>query len=1079
MKLKLNLLALFVLFGLYASSQNQLVTGKVINDSTREPLSGVTITLKGTGSATSTNAEGQYSISAPSKNSVLVFTSVGLKPEERNVGNKTVIDVTLSSEISTLNDVVVVGYQTVQRRDLTASVSSVGAKQLKDIPVNSAAQALAGRLAGVQVTGTEGTPNAEFQIRVRGGGSITQDNSPLYVIDGVQVENGLNAISPQDIESVDVLKDASATAIYGARGANGVVIITTKRGRNGRTSISYNGFMGYRKLIHGLDVMMPYDFVMYQYQRSRGSGTDSTNFARKYGTTWDTLSKYKDVPFTDWQNEMFGRSAMMQTHNISLSGGNVNTQHNLSLASNKEEGILQSSGFDRKLVSFNFDHTFSKKLKVSFSTRYNNTHTNGAGTSNPGSFTSNALRQAIKYRPFLLNGQGLDDYDPEYDAATSSAGLNLKNPILLDNARYRSNLSSLINISGSINYSFTDYLSFKSTLGYDYNTARQDNFDDTLAASIGSGGPLATISNSTRGTFTNSNVLNYTNALSPSSFAKNNRISILVGHEVYENDVKSYKLDTRNFPLGITADKALGNMGLGTAFPSSSLENTERILSLFSRVNYTYSNKYYASFSVRGDGSTKFIKGKQWGYFPSASLAWRISNESFMSSLKPTLNDLKLRVSYGQAGNNRIGNFLYKTLFVPTAFYNLNDIITSAYNPASLANPSLKWETTISRNLGLDAGFFNSRLTLSADVYKNTTKDLLVDVAISPTNGYLSQIANVGSTSNTGVELQIGGTPIQNKDFSWTANFNISFNKNKVISLGDYQKFFLTSSGWAGSGNPADYIVKVGEQVGTMWGLINDGYYTLNDFDYNPTTTIYSLKAGVPNASGITSIIPQPGGIKFKDINGDTLITDADRTTLGNANPKFFGGLNQQFTYKNFDLSVFINFQYGNKVFNANRLEFTSGYTTDANLLASMNDRWKTYDENGVVVQRLATIGGVQRVVGAAPEVLARINQNAKIWMPITSGGSFYSNSYAVEDGSFIRINNLTLGYTLPASLVKRAKIERLRFYFTGNNLGIITNYSGYDPEVSTRRGTPLTPGVDYSAYPRSSSYIVGLNLTF
>jgi len=339
-----------------------------------------------------------------------------------------------------------------------------------------------------------------------------------------------------------------------------------------------------------------------------------------------------------------------------------------------------------------------------------------------------------------------------------------------------------------------------------------------------------------------------------------------------------------------------------------------------------------------------------------------------------------------------------------------------------------------------------------------------VSVPVPTTSGYVNQIQNVGATANNGFEAQVSASVIQKRNFSWNASFNVSFNQNEVLSLGK-QTSFLQSSGWAGSNNPADYIIKVGSPVGSMYGLVNDGYYTVDDFDYNSATQAYTLKPGVPNDISVTGLTPQPGIIKYKDLNGDSIVNSKDERIIGNANPKFFGGLNQQFQYKNFDLSIFINFQYGNDIFNDNKLEFGSGYTPNANLLSIENSRWKTIDANGNVV--------------TDPKALAELNKNATLWRPITTGSAFYPQSWAVEDGSFIRINNITFGYSLPNSLIKKMKMQRFRAYVTVNNLGVITNYSGYDPEVNTRRSTPMTPGVDFSAYPRSTSYIFGLNVTF
>ncbi|HLZ86025.1 MAG TPA: TonB-dependent receptor, partial [Puia sp.] len=400
-----------------------------------------------------------------------------------------------------------------------------------------------------------------------------------------------------------------------------------------------------------------------------------------------------------------------------------------------------------------------------------------------------------------------------------------------------------------------------------------------------------------------------------------------------------------------------------------------------------------------------------------------------------------------------------------------------AFTSPSLANPDLKWETTLSRNIGLDATLFNNRFGFTVDLYSNKTHNLLVNTPIPTNTGYTSQLQNVGSTTNKGVEVQFTATVLQRRAFQWSANFNISFNQNKVTSLGP-QLSYLQNSGWAGSGNPADYIIKVGQPVGAMWGLKSDGFYKTSDFDYNPSTRVYTPKKGMVNDASITASTPMPGSLKYKSIDGDSLVTNNDRTIIGNAQPKFFGGLTQTFDYHGFDASIFINFQYGNKVYNYNKLEFSSGYTPGANLMGFMKNRWHTVDANGNVVEGLNSTG---QVVGASPDSLNRLNAGAKYWIPIVGSSSttFQSNSWAVEDASFIRINNITLGYTLPRSIVSKLKIARLRVYATVNNVAVITGYSGYDPEVSTRLSTPVTPGVDYSAYPRSRSYVAGVNVTF
>ncbi|HEX2682791.1 MAG TPA: SusC/RagA family TonB-linked outer membrane protein, partial [Ferruginibacter sp.] len=756
---KLPLLLIVLLLAPFALwAQNKTITGKVV-DETGAAVAGATVLQSGSKKGTQTDKDGNFSLSIPASKGTLLISYVGFKAEVVDATGKENITVTLQRNVTTSEEVVVVGYQTVKRKDLTGSVSSVNSKQIRDIPVNSAAEALTGRLAGVQLNTTEGKPGAELTIRVRGGGSITQDNTPLYIIDGVQVENALSVISPQDIESVDVLKDASATAIYGARGSNGVVIITTKGGKNTRTSITYNGFMGVRKLPNTLAVMNPYEFVTYQYERSRGNATDSTNFVNQYGTTWDTLKNYQSVQNVDWQDEMFGRSAIFQTHNVNMMGGSDKTQFNLGLTYNKEDGILLNTGYDRKLVNFKLDHTASKILKVGLSTRYNNTNVTGAGTSNDGSFSTNRLRHALKYRPMLIKGQELEDFDPNYAAETNANSLQLVNPILYNRAEYRKNNTDILNISGYVNLKLTRYLSFKSTAGFDYTVSVQKAFDDTLTGNsklVGSSMPLASITNATRVTINNSNVLTYSNA-GGGKFSKRNEITALIGQEIYDRVDKGQYVESRFFPIGIDAKTALANMNLGSAPAGSvqpkptSTEVTSRIASGFARFNYTRDRKYLLTLSARTDGSSKFASDHRWSFFPSGSVAWRVSEEKFFSKIKNTVNEFKVRVSYGQAGNNRISDFLYTTIFTTNTQYGINDQSITGFFSPNLANPDLVWEKTISKNLGFDVGVLNNRVQLSADFYSNKTKDLLVAVPIDVTNGYITQIQNVGSTVNKGV----------------------------------------------------------------------------------------------------------------------------------------------------------------------------------------------------------------------------------------------------------------------------------------------------------------------------------------
>ena len=1076
MSKRILLFTCFILMSVISFAQTKTVKGKVA-DEEGTAIAGANVIASNSKTGTQTDAQGNFTITV-SGNPNLSISSVGFKTKSVSTRGTGDLMVSLERVVTSNDEVVVIGYQSVRRVDLVNSVSSVTAKDIKDVPINSTAEALTGRLAGVQITTSEGSPDAAANIRVRGGGSITQDNSPLYVVDGIQVENAVSVLAPQDIQSIDVLKDASATSIYGARGANGVVIITTKSGKNMKPTVTYTGLMGVRNLANKLDVMKPYDFVMYQYERSRASQSERDGFLNTYGI-FEDIELYKNAPFVDWQEQNMGRNAMMQTHNVSLAGGNTSTKYNLSLTSNAEDGVLRNSDFNRKLANFKLDQTISQKAKAGVAFRYNHTEINGAGTSNPGSSSLNQLRQSIKYRPILMGAQSLLDYDPDYADATNANSLTLVNPLLLNDGTYRQRLNRTLNLSGYISYEFNKYLSAKSTLGVDFYDTRQNAFDDTITSNARQNFdmPIASIFTGNNQTINNSNVLTFSMNKSKSRFSNKNDLDVLLGHEIYQNVDKQNRIETRYLPVGITPKMALANMGLATPPTGAiqpaptSAEFTNRLVSFFGRVNYAYDDRFLWMATLRADGSTKFAEGRKWGYFPSGSFAWRVSKEKFFEKIKSPINDLKLRVSYGESGNNRIGNFLYLSQFVANpasgaqnAFYSIaNGIIPPFYSP-DLPNSLLTWESTIARNIGVDVALWNNRIQLSADIYSNSTKDLLVNVTVPQSSGYTTQVQNVGETSNKGVELQLTAVPITSKNFNWNTSFNISFNKNKIKSLGATQQSFLYSSGWGGSNQPSDYIVKVGQPVGTIWGLVTDGFYKIEDFDYNAGTGIYTLKAGVASNQGITAVAPQPGFLKFKDINQDSVINDKDRTIIGNTQPKFFGGWNHQLSYKNFDLSIFLNFQVGNDVYNANKLEFTSGYTPNSNLLATMNDRWTNINAQGQVV--------------TDPTELAALNANAKIWSPLKTASSFYAHSWAVEDASFLRINNITLGYNLPASLLKRVKIKSLRIYGTVNNLAVFTNYSGYDPEVNTRRSSPLTPGVDYSAYPRSKAYIIGVNLS-
>ncbi|MGY2132231.1 SusC/RagA family TonB-linked outer membrane protein [Hymenobacter sp. HD11105] len=1075
--------------GAFAQAQ-RTITGVV--RSATEALPGVTVLVKGTTNGASTDPEGRFSITVPTGQPVtLNVSSIGYVSQEVAVGDRDQINVTLKEDAQQLNDVVVIGYQEVNRRDVTGSVSSVSAQQIKDIPVNSAAEALTGRLAGVQLTSSEGTPgNQNVQVRVRGGGSITQDNSPLYVVDGVQVENALSVIAPQDIASVDVLKDASATAIYGARGANGVVIITTKKGIEGRTVISYNGFAGVRRLANKLGVLNPEQYLDYQFERAQIAGTGTgglPSFRSLFGSSnfnSDTLQRARSAPFIDWQDETFGRDAFQQTHNVSVAGGVKGTTYSLSLTRNLEDGLQRGSDYDRKLVNFRFDTKASERLQVGLNVRFNDQTTNGAGTSTTGSNTTSRLRNTVQYQPLSVpraSGAVLDPntFDDEFLAISS-----LVSPIVAIDSEYRRDKRQTFNISANAALKIVENLTFRTTAGFDITNANLGTFNGRFSPLLRQPAgnyqqlPTASITTGVQNTFNNSNVLDY-------NFKKDlHSVGVLVGQEIYQQRNTQQYIQTNFLPLDITAERALANINQGVlpagqtsqpVLPQTSIPQDYRLLSGFGRVTYSYDDRYLFTGTFRADGSSKYRPGNRWGYFPGASLAWRISRESFFQNIEAAaISDLKLRLSYGKAGNNRIADFLGEQLFsAGSAPYAINRSIVLGSAATSLANPNLKWESTTSRNIGVDLALLDNRVQFTADAYYNTTSDLLINRTIPAFLGYTSQTQNIGSTSNRGLELQLTGTIITNDAFTWTATANSSFNRGRIESLGEgLDELPAISSGWAGSAATLsrDYVARVGQPVGQMFGYVTDGYYTADDFvSYNPANPAaqrWVLRTDRPGllASGTPDgVVAQPGLLRLKDQNGDGLINEEDQVVIGNANPKMVGGLNQQFTYKNFDASIFLNFVLGNDVYNANKIEFTTNTanTVFSNVLDDMNSRYRITETDGTFI--------------TSAERLSEINQDANIWRPTSS---YFLHSWAVEDGSFLRINNVTMGYTLPKALTERAKVQQLRFYVTLNNLYTFTKYTGYDPEVNTRRNTPLTPGVDYAAYPRSRAFMFGVNLS-
>jgi len=1080
MKKTLLQVLLMLFFCMSALAQTRQLTGKVFGKK-NETLIGVTIKIKSTGAGTATDMNGAFKLNVPASGNVtLVVTYIGYKSQEVAVTNQNDIVINmLEDEAKMLNEVTVVniGYSTVSKNALTGSVSSVTDKDVKDFPVASVAEALAGKLAGVSVQTSEGAPGASIKVTVRGGGSITGDNSPLYIVDGIQVENALSILSPQEIQSIDVLKDIASTAIYGARGANGVVLITTKSGAGQTPKVSISTYLGVRKFVHELDVMKPSDFVQYQYQIATGSQSDLDAYNKEYGAFSD-IDIYKNYPYIDWQQAVFGRNALTQSETINISGGTQAASYSFTANNFKEDGIQLNSGFNRGFVAFRYDTKLSDKFKFGFNIRYSRQDVIGAGTSSTGTQSSNRLRNAVRFRPFSAPGleSQVDQFDPTYATYT-----NLTSPLIGTYSITKNNYTNQVIGSVNAQYTILPRLILSSVIGITSTDNPINQFSDSTTSIARQYGdlPVVDLSASSTLTVTNSNTLNYNFTV-----GRYHNITLLAGEEINQSDNNSQAMEIKWMPADITPTQAFAAIQKATP-PNGSIQDAPttsqtgtRLFSLFARASYSYKDKYLANVTVRRDGSSLFSPENQYAVFPAGQLAWRVTEEEFMKKLNLTwLDNLKVRLSYGEGGNNRIGVDLYKTLFTAgsKSGYAVSQSVTPGFAPNALANPNIKWETTISRNLGVDFDIFKGRIGGSVDVYKNNVRDLLLQQQIPSTSGYSTQIQNIGATSNQGVELQLNGMAVNTRNFRYNINFNISFNRNKIVSLGDDQYGNPKSSYPVASGgiNGNDFIAQVGGPVGQFYGYVSDGRYELSDFNatYHSSSNSYTyvLKPGVANDAAVAlgAKYPQPGDMKLKKMSttGDSTLTTADAVVLGTSQPKFFGGINQQFSYKNFDLSIFMNYSVGNKEYNANRSEFTTQYLyKDNNMLAVVANRWNKIDANGNVV--------------TDPKLLAQMNANTTFWTPPT--GQYILTSYEIEDGSFLRISNVTLGYSLPQSFLSRTKIfSKFRVYATVNNLYTFTKYSGYDPEASTRNGNPLTPGVDYAAYPRNRFFIAGVDLSF
>jgi TonB-linked SusC/RagA family outer membrane protein len=1030
--------------------QDIITVKGVVTDAINIPLPGATVSEKGTKNSTVTSFDGQYQIKVKA-NATLTFSFLGTKSKEEKVNNQTSINIKLLDETNNLDEVVVVGYGTKTRKDLTGAISSVKGQELAKVPVQNVAQALQGRIAGMQVTMPDGTPGAEPSIRIRGGGSITQSNEPLYVVDGVAQTGGLSFLDPMDIESMDVLKDAASTAIYGAQGANGVVLVTTKKAKGGKLTLSYDTYGGIKTIAKTLPVMNPYQFTQLLYE----AATDDARlqkFTNTFGTYDELEGLYKDRKGINWQDEVFGNAVESQYHKISISGGENDTKYNAFYSVNNDQGILLGTASVKNIAKLNVINTISKKFTVNAIVNYSNQKVTGLSTNEGGNARLSMLQNLLQYRPTIGKTGSDDDLkNLEVDPLDNQDSPTFQSPLITIESQKREAVTRAINMSLQLQYNITPDLIYRGLVSYTDNSVKSKYFNDSNGIqAIRSGGANGGVTHNLSTRLNYNNVLTYNK-----TFNKIHKFDVTAGQEYIYNYAEGITATATAFPdVNLGWDKL--QLGTIAGIPTTFAED-DKLLSFFGKTNYSYKNKYLFSASIRADGSSKFGTENQWGYFPSVSAAWRVIEENFMKQ-SSLFSDLKLRASYGEAGNNRIANYAALGIF-NSGSYPLNNQTNITAFQNNLPNPYLKWEATKSTNIGIDLGFFKQRISLTTELYDNKSKDLLYNTRVPASSGFKKQFQNIGATSNRGIEFTLNTTNVKTNNFIWNSTLNVAFNKTKVLALSEGENSLITNS----YTDKSDYILQVGQPVGAMYGYVRDGLYQVNDFDYNATTKAYTLKTGVVS----DNIVVQPGFIKFKDISGpngtpDGVINDLDRTIIGNANPKYTGGFNNTFSYKGIDLSVFLDFTVGNDIYNANVLNNSRLNLDNLNTFAIYADRWTTINTAG------------QRITD--PTELEAINVGKT--NPAFNGnttGRLYSD--IIEDGSFLRINNISLGYTLPKDWLKKSKISNLRIYFTAYNLYVFTKYSGYDPEVSVLNNA-ITRGVDFSAYPRSKSFITGLNIS-
>lgn len=1047
--MKTKFIATFFLLicGSVMFAQTRTVKGKVV-DKANEPLIGVAVNIKNTSQGSITDFEGNYSIQVNTENAVLVFSYIGYDKQEIKVGARNVIDVVMHEASIALDQVVVVGYGTSKRGDVTGSISSINAAEIKKVPVVNVGQALQGRMSGVQVTNNDGTPGAGVQVLIRGVGSFG-DNSPLYVVDGYPGAS-ISNLNPSDIQSIDVLKDASAAAIYGNRAANGVVIITTKRGNADKMQLSVDATVSVQFKPSTFDVLNAQDFASLATEISKKENAPVLD-------AWANPSGLRTI---DWQDLMY-RAGLKQNYNLSLRGGSEKVQTSISLGLTNQEGVVRFSDYKRYNIALTQDYKPLKWLKSSTSLRYaytDNKTVFGSGQGGVGrlaklipTMTGNPLTDEVEnangvFGFYDKNANAVRDNENVYARSKSNDQKNISHNLI-------ANTSLEINPFKGLVFKTNFGISYGASSGYDFNP-----YDDRVPTTR-----LATYRQYASNSFEYlwENTLNYSN-----TFGKHS-IDVLGGVSIQENTARNMSV----YGEGLSSD-GLRNLGsLQTMRDISGNQQTWSLASQFARLTYKFAERYILTGTVRRDGSSRFMRGNRWGVFPSVSAAWRIKEESFLKDVD-FISNLKLRASYGEAGNQNIGLFQYQSSYTTGKrssnygyVFGQDKTYIDGMVQAFLPNPNLKWETSKQTDIGIDLGFFNNKLMLTADYYIKKSSDFLLEIQMPAQTGFTKATRNVGSVKNNGFEFSVDYRD-NSHDFKYGVNVNLTTVKNKIerLSPGKDAVANLQSLGFPTTGNTSWAVFsmsKVGGSIGEFYGFQTDGIIqnqaeidalNANARRLNQDDNVWYIASGTA-----------PGDRKFIDQNGDGVITDADRVSLGSPLPKFYGGINLSGEYKGFDFNLFFNYSVGNKILNFVKRN-----------LISMGG------EGSIGLQNV----GKEFYDNRWTETNPTNKYPRAVWSDV-SGNSRVSDAF-VEDGSYLRLKNIEVGYTLPANILKKASISKLRIFASVQNLFTITGYSGMDPEIGQSMssstgvaGGVTASGVDVGIYPYSRFFTMGFNLEF